>query len=125
MITCMVGEANVDCYSGDIVNNALDTSVGTVPFEWSTKFQLQQAIDAIAAYLAGAPGSVTSTGQGWIVDLPSQTHPQAEITEIDFVANLINFRWVGGSYGGDCATAFEFTLATTAADVRAAVQSLV
>jgi len=125
MITVMVGQSSVDCYSGDIVNNALNTSVGVVPFEWSTGFQVTQAIDAIAAYLAGTPVPVTSTGIGWLIDLPSATHPQAEIKEIDFVVNLINFCWRGSDYNGDCGVTFTFTVDTTPSEVAAAIVALV
>ena len=125
MITVLVGDQSVDCYSGDIVNDSIDTSVGVVPFEWSTGFQLQQVIDAIAAYLAGTPVPVTSTGIGWIIDLPSATHPQAEIKEIDFVVNLINFCWRESDYNGDCGVAFTFTVDTTPTEVAAAIVALV
>jgi hypothetical protein len=125
MITLTVDGQQVDCYSGDIVNDTLNTSVGVVPFEWSTGFELQQAIDAIAAYLAGTPVPVTSTGLGWVIDLPSATHPQVEVKEIDFVTDLINFCWLGTQYPGDCAVAFEFTIATTPAEVAAACVALV
>lgn len=125
MITVMVGEANVDCYSGDIVNDTLNTSVGVIPFEWSTGVQLRQVIDAIAAYLAGTPVPVTSTGIGWIIDLPSATHPQAEIKEIDFVVNLINFCWRESDYNGDCGVTFTFTVDTTPSEVAAAIVALV
>jgi hypothetical protein len=121
MITLTVNDQQVDCYSGDIVTDTLSTSVGVVPFEWSTGFQLQQAIDAIAAYLAGTPVPVISTGMGWVINLPSQTHPQVEVTEIDFVVNLINFRWRESVYTGDCAVGFVFTNATTAADLESAI----
>lgn len=125
MITLTVEGQQVDCYGGDIVNDTLNTSVGVVPFEWSTGFQVTQAIDAIAAYLAGTPVPVTSTGIGWIIDLPSATHPQAEIKEIDFVVNLINFCWRGSDYNGDCGIQFEFTTSTTPAEVAAAIVALV
>jgi hypothetical protein len=125
MITVLVGDQSVDCYSGDIVNDSVETSVGTVPFEWSTGFALQQMIDAITAYLAGTPVPVTSTGVGWIIDLPSSTHPQAEIKEIDFVVNMINFRWRGSDYNGDCGVEFTFTVDTTPVEVAAAIVSLV
>jgi hypothetical protein len=125
MITLTVEGQQVDCYGGDIVNDTLNTSVGVVPFEWSTGFQVTQAIDAIAAYLAGTPVPVTSTGVGWIIDLPSATHPQAEIKEIDFVVNLINFCWRGSDYNGDCGVTFTFTVDTTPSDVAAAIVALV
>ena len=125
MITLNVNDQTVDCYSGDIVNDTLSTSVGVVPFEWSTGFQVQQAIDAIAADMAGTPVPVISTGHGWVIDLPSTTHPQVEVKEIDFVTDLINFCWRGTSYNGDCAIGFEFTVDTTPAEVAAACVALV
>jgi hypothetical protein len=125
MITLTVDGQQVDCYGGDIVNDTLSTSVGLVPFEWSTGFQVEQAIDAIAAYLAETPVPVSSTGIGWVIDLPSSTHPQAEIKEIDFVVNMINFRWRGSDYNGDCGVEFTFTVDTTPAEVAAAIVSLV
>jgi hypothetical protein len=120
----MIIIGDIECYSGDIVKDTIETSVGTVPFEWSTGFQLDQAIYAIEQYLAGTPVEVQSTGQGWLIDLPSETHPQAEITTIDFVTNLINFRWHGTQYNGDCAVEFTFKIDTTPAEVAGAIVSL-
>jgi hypothetical protein len=125
MITLTVNGEQVDCYYGDIVRDTIETSVGTVPFEWSTGFTPAQAIYAIEQFLAGTPVEVQSTGQGWIIDLPSVTHPQAEITMIDFTVDLINFRWHGAQYNGDCAVAFNFTLDTTPMEVAGAIVGLV
>jgi hypothetical protein len=124
MITLTVNEKDVDCYNGDIVRDTIETSVGTVPFEWSTGFTTEQAIYAIEQYLAGTPVHVESTGQGWIIDLPSVTHPHAEITMIDFSVDLINFRWHGAQYNGDCAVEFVFTVDTTPAEVAGAIVAL-
>lgn len=124
MIQLTVNGQAVNVSSGDIVRDTLTTDVGVVPFEWSTGFTVQQAVDAITAYLTGDPLEVQSTGAGWIIDLPSETHPQAEITGIDFVTNLINFRWIGSSYSGDCATPFTFTIDTTAGDLVTAVMGV-
>jgi hypothetical protein len=124
MITLTVDEQTVDVYAGDIVHDTLKTSVGLVPFEWSTGFTPAQAITAISDYLAGNPHTPESTGKGWVIDLPSVTHPQAEITEIDFDADLINFRWRGAVYSGDCAVGFEFTIDTTPAEVAGAIVAL-
>ena len=47
-----------------------------------------QAVAAIEAFLDGTPLEVETTGEGWVLDLPSATHPQAEITDVDYVAGL-------------------------------------
>jgi len=120
----MIIIGDIECYSGDIVKDTIETSVGTVPFEWSTGFEIVDVVYAIEQYLAGTPVEVESTGQGWLIDLPSETHPQAEITTIDFVTNLINFRWHGSAYQGDCAVEFTFTVDTTPAEVAGAIVSL-
>lgn len=125
MITLNVNGQDIDCYNGDIVKDTIETSVGTVPFEWSTGFTTEQAIYAIEQYINGTPVEVESTGQGWIIDLPSVTHPQAEITMIDFQVDLINFRWHGAQYSGDCAVGFEFTVDTTPAEIAGAIVNLV
>lgn len=124
MITIVVDDLTVDCYSGDIVNDIIHTSVGAVPFEWSTGFELQQATDAITAYLAGEAVVPESTGSGWFIYTASLTHPCIEVQSIDFVNNLLNFRWEGG-YPGDCAVAFDFTESTTPAEIVAACASLI
>ena len=125
MIILTINEQDIRVHRGDIVNDTLITSIGTVPFEWSTGFEPQQAIDAIAAYLAGTPVTVESTGAGWVIPLPSVTHPAAEVTEIDFVVNRINFRWHNSVYNGDCGIDFNFTLDTTPAEVAGAIVGIV
>lgn len=125
MITLTVNGEQVDCYKGDIVRDTIETSVGTVPFEWSTGFTTEQAIYAIEQYINGTPVPVESTGQGWIIDLPSVTHPQAEITMIDFTVDLINFRWHGAEYNGDCAVGFVFTVDTTPEQIATAIVNIV
>jgi hypothetical protein len=124
-LTLTVNDEAVEVYLGDIVRDTIETSVGTVPFEWSTGFEVDQAIYAIEQFLAGTPVEVTTTGQGWIIDLPSVTHPQAEIESVDFDANLINFKWRGAAYGGDCAVEFVFTLETTREQVAGAIVGLI
>lgn len=125
MIILTVNDQIIEVYSGDILRDTLVTSVGTVPFEWSTGFTPAQAIYAIEQFLAGTPVEVQSTGQGWIIDLPSVTHPQAEITMIDFQVDLINFRWHGAEYNGDCAVGFVFTVDTTPAQIATAIVNIV
>lgn len=124
MLTVTANEQSVDIYRGDIVRDTIETSVGTVPFEWTTGFNQAQAIAAIEAFLDGTPMEVQSTGEGWIIDLPSVTHPQAEITDVDYTVNLINFRWRGSVYSGDCAVDLEFSLDTTPMDVAGAIVAL-
>jgi hypothetical protein len=123
-LTLTVNDEAVEVYLGDIVKDTIETSVGTVPFEWSTGFEIVDVVYAIEQYLAGTPVEVESTGQGWLIDLPSETHPQAEITTIDFVTNLINFRWHGTQYNGDCAVEFVFKIDTTPAEVAGAIIAL-
>jgi hypothetical protein len=124
MITLTVNGEQVDCYNGDIVKDTIETSVGTVPFEWSTGFAPEQAIYAIEQFINGTPVEVQSTGQGWIIDLASETHPQAEINTIDFMSNLVNFRWIDSAYTGDCAAQLVFTVETTPAEVAGAITAL-
>jgi hypothetical protein len=121
----MIIIGDIECYSGDIVKDTIETSVGTVPFEWSTGFEIVDVVYAIEQYLAGTPVEVESTGEGWIIDLPSATHPQTEIESVDFDANLINFKWRGAAYGGDCAVEFVFTLETTPEQVAGAIVGLI
>ena len=127
MLTVTANEQSVDVYRGDLVQDTIVTSVGTVPLEWSTGFTAVAAIAAIKAHLDydpetdEAPAAIESTGEGWILDLPSATHPQAEITDVDYVSNVINFRWRNGPYAGDCAAAFEFSLDTTPAEIAGAI----
>ena len=121
MLTVTANEQSVDLYRGNLVGDAIDTSVGVVPFEWTMGFTVPAAVAAIEAFLDGAPVAVETTGEGWILDLPYDTHPQAEITDVDYVAGLINFKWRGGPYSGDCAVAFSFTLDTTPAEIAAAI----
>ena len=125
MIILTINEQDIRVHRGDIVNDTLITSIGTVPFEWSTGFSPSQAIAAIEAFMAGTPLEVNSTGEGWLIDLPSVTHPQAEITDIDFDVDLINFRWRNSVFNGDCAVAFEFTLDTSPMEVAGAIVGLV
>jgi hypothetical protein len=121
----MIIIGDIECYSGDIVKDTIETSVGTVPFEWSTGFSPEQAEAAVEAFINGDPVEVESTGEGWVIDLPSESHPQAEITSIDFEANLINFRWRGSVYGGDCAVEFAFKIDTKPEEVAAAIVGLI
>ena len=131
MIELTVNDETVQVHSGDIVRDTLNTSVGIVPFEWSTGFNVNDAVAAIDNYLAQSdenppePIEVESTGEGWIIDLPSQTHPQAEITDIDFNTDLINFRWKNSAYSGDCAVEFTFTLDTLPQEVAGAIANMV
>jgi len=37
-----------------------------------------------------------------IIDLNSETHPQAEIVAINLIAKTVDFRWIGTSYNGVC-----------------------
>ena len=121
MLTVTANGNPVEVYRGYLVQDTIDTSVGVVPFEWTLGFTVHAAVAAIEAFLDGTPLVVESTGQGWILDLPSDTHPQAEITDVDYVAGLINFRWRDGPYSGDCAVAFSFSLDTTPAEIAAAI----
>ena len=127
MLTVTANEQSVDVYRGNLVGDTIDTSVGVVPFEWSTGFTAAAAIAAIETHLDydpetdEAPAAIESTGEGWILDLPSATHPQAEITDVDYVAGLINFKWRSGPYSGDCAVSFDFSLDTTPTEIAAAI----
>ena len=121
MLTVTANEQSVDVYRGDLVRDTIETSVGVVPFEWTMGFTFPAAVAAIEAFLDETPLVVESTGEGWVLDLPSETHPQAEITDVDYVTNLINFRWRGGPYTGDCATELAFSLDTTPTEIAGAI----
>ena len=121
MLTDTANEQSVDVFRGDLVHDTIETSVGLVPFEWTMGFTVPTAVAAIEAFLDGTPLVVESTGEGWILDLPSATHPQAEITDVDYVAGLINFKWRSGPYSGDCAVSFDFSLDTTPTEIAAAI----
>ncbi|OFE11368.1 hypothetical protein PHACT_12485 [Pseudohongiella acticola] len=125
MLTVTANEQSIDIYRGDIVRDTIETSVGLVPFEWTTGFSLAAAVEAIEAFLDDEPLEIESTGRGWIIDLESETHPQAEITDIDFMVNLINFKWIDGPYPGDCAVNYEFTTDTTPAELTGAILALI
>lgn len=125
MLTVTANGQSVDIYRGDIVHDTIETSVGVVPFEWTTGFNRDDAVAAIESFIDGVPLVIESTGEGWILDLPSVTHPQVEITDVDYLTNLINFRWRGSVYSGDCAVTLEFTLDTTPSEVAGAVAALI
>ena len=120
----IANEQSVYVYRGDLVRDTIETSVGVVPFEWTLGFSLPAAIAAIEAFLDGTPLLFESTGEGWLLDLESETHPQAEITDVDYTVDLINFKWRGGPWYGDCAAAFAFSLATTPAEIAGAIVAL-
>ena len=130
MLTVTANGSPVDVFRGDLVQDTIETSVGTVPFEWSTGFTAVAAIAAIEAHLDYDPETdeppvdIESTGEGWILDLPSETHPQAEITDVDYVVGLINFKWSGGPYSGDCAVSFDFSLDTAPEQIAGAIVSV-
>jgi hypothetical protein len=39
------------------------------------------------------------------------SHPEIEITGMDFEKSLVNFRWIGGTYAGDCSETFVLSIA--------------
>jgi len=124
MLTVTANEQSVDVFRGDLVHDTIETSVGLVPFEWTMGFTVPTAVAAIEAFLDGTPLEVETTGEGWILDLPSATHPQAEITDVDYVAGLINFKWRSGPYSGDCAVSFDFSLDTAPEQIAGAIVSV-
>lgn len=46
-----------------------------------------------------------------ILDTGVETHPQIAVDAADFKNDLINFRWIGGPYSGDCAEPFLISIA--------------
>lgn len=46
-----------------------------------------------------------------IIDTGVTTHPKIEITGVDFEKELVNFRWIGGVYSGDCSESFVISIA--------------
>jgi hypothetical protein len=39
-----------------------------------------------------------------------ESHPEIEVTGVDFAKEMVHFRWVGGVYAGDCSQ--EFVIST-------------
>lgn len=95
-----------------------------VPFLWTVETTLQEVIDGINAWIADPEIVVEPNAHGLIVPTGVATHPQAEITGQDMDNDLMQFRWINGPYSGDCATDFEFTTATTPAQMVGAVLSV-
>lgn len=56
-----------------------------------------------------------------------ESHPEIAIDSIDLQRELINFRWIGGPHGGECAEVFTITLtdhgAMTINDMVAAISA--
>lgn len=46
-----------------------------------------------------------------VIDTGVDTHPQISVDGVDFKNGLVNFRWVGAPYSGDCAEPFVISLA--------------
>ena len=40
-----------------------------------------------------------------------ETHPEISIDGMDFKNGLVNFRWIGGPYSGDCSEVFVLSVA--------------
>jgi hypothetical protein len=40
-----------------------------------------------------------------------ESHPEIEVTGIDFANEMVNFRWIGGVYTGDCSEKFVISTA--------------
>lgn len=59
-----------------------------------------------------------------IIDLDSETHPQADVTSVDLERGIVNFRWVGAEYSGECAVEYQVNPENFVADCTAAIQSL-
>jgi len=104
------------------VVDVIQTSVGDVPYEWTPEFDEAGVIAAIEASVAGSPLEVEGNGIGWVLPVGAR---QVEVTDADYDADLLNFRWLDGAYRGDCSIPFEFSKETTAADVQSAIASLI
>ena len=103
------------------VSDAIQTSVGDVPYEWTPEFDEAGVVAAIEAAVSGVPLEVDGNGIGWLLPVGER---QVEVTDADYDAGLLNFRWLDGAYRGDCSLAFEFSKETTAGDVQGAIVAL-
>jgi hypothetical protein len=123
-LTVSTGEAlvhQVDFVQDTITATLPDTGDAVIPFLWTTTTTEADVVAGIDAYIADPSITVEPNATGLIVDTGSATHPQAEVTGQDMDNNLLQFRWVNGPYGGDCAINFVFTTETTAADLESAI----
>lgn len=58
-----------------------------------------------------------------IIELDSETHPKAQILQIDLERGSFDFRWLGGPYDGVCVSNVAITSLETAGDeVKAALE---
>lgn len=111
----------VTLHRGLFVSDLIRTSVGSVPYEWTPEFDEAGIVAAIEAMLADAPLEVEGNGTGWVLAVGDR---QVEVTDADYDADLLNFRWLDGAYRGDCSIPFAFSKTTTAAEVQGAIAGL-
>lgn len=113
---------SVDLLKSQFVNDIIQTSVGDVPYEWTTEFTANDIDAAIQNYLEGTPNEVVGNGVGFIIPVEGR---EVEVLEADYTVDYLNFRWrTGSNYKGECAIVFAFSESTTAADIVAAVAGL-
>lgn len=60
-----------------------------------------------------------------IINLDSQTHPQARIKGVDLERGRVDFVWVNGPHNGDCSVDWPVTAENFMDDCIAAVSSLI
>ena len=123
-LTVSTGEAfvhQVDFVQDTITATLPDTGDAVIPFLWVIGTTEADVIAGIDAYIADPSIAVQTNASGLIFSTNSATHPQAEVTGQDMDNDLLQFRWVNGPYGGDCAINFVFTTETTAADLESAI----
>lgn len=126
-LTVSTGEAlvhQVDFVLDTITATLPDMGVNVVPFLWTIGTSEADVIAGLDAYIADPSITVQTNANGLIFSTGSATHPQAEITGQDMDSDLLQFRWINGPYGGDCAISFVFTTSTTAADLESAIISM-
>jgi hypothetical protein len=126
-LTVSTGTALV--HSIDFVQDVMTATlpiIGKValPFLWTVDTKTADVVAGINAYIADPSITVTPNGHGLIFSTGATKHPQAEITGHDMDNNMLQFRWVGGPYTGDCAVPFVFTTSTAPADFEAAITAI-
>src|SRR5690606_37092603 len=123
MITVILSdETLVTLHRAHFVTDVIATSIGAVSYEWTPEFDEAGVVAAIEAAVASTPLEVAGNGIGWVLPVGDR---QVEVTDADYDADLLNFRWLDGAYRGDCSIPFVFKKGTTAGDVQGAIAALI
>lgn len=101
----------------DLIYCLIEEKQHIVPMEWTVESNPVSAVAAIEAYLANEPFVIDGNGHGLFVTLGQPNHPGAEVTGADFEHDLLDFRWTGAAYTGDCSTPITWTLSSSATEI--------